>query len=174
MAVIPPPEHDVFAPNGFVRAELLEPAAEKALQRAVCWAADTRWDSVRTPHLFMGLLSAGDRRVFDWCRLIGADADSLLLQFGVLFTRTRDVKKPLVRLNREFFSENAIRVLRTAHERTRRYERDLIGVSDLLIALFAPNGSIVAGCFENAGLPSERLAAMAIAAEERQVEPESR
>ena len=174
MPVIPPPEHDVFAPNGWARAELLEPASQKALDRAVSWAADTRWDSVRTPHLFMGLLSAGDRRVFDWCRMFGADPDSLILQFAALFTRSREAKRPIVRLNREFFSENAIRVLRTAHERMLRYERDTIGVSDLLIALFTPNESIVAGCFADAGLPSERLAAMAAAAEERKSGPESR
>src|SRR5580704_6605141 len=83
-------ESEIFAANGWLRTDLLHPMALKAVQRAVCWAADTRWESVRTPHLFMGLLSVGDRHVNEWCRMIGAGMDSLLLQFAALFTHDRD------------------------------------------------------------------------------------
>ncbi len=166
-------EPDIFAPNGWLRGEMFEPLAWKSIQRAVCWAADTRWDSVRTPHLFMGVLSVGDPHVFDWCRMIGAGPDSLLLQFASLFSRGRDTKTPIVRANREFLSENAIRCLRVAAQRALRVERD-IRLVDLLVALFAPAGGIVAGCFADVGLPPDRLAAMAVAAEERRPRPDCR
>jgi ATP-dependent Clp protease ATP-binding subunit ClpA len=166
-------QSDIFAANGWLRPEMFEPAAWKAVQRAVCWAADTRWESVRTPHLFMGLLSVGDRHVNEWCRMIGAGMDSLLLQFAALFTHDRDTKTPIVRLNREFLSENAIRILRAARERATRVERK-IRIIDLLVALFSPAGGIVAGCFADVGYPPERLAAMAVAAEERNPAPDSR
>jgi len=166
-------ESEIFATNGWLKPDVLRPMALKAVQRAVCWAADTRWESVRTPHLFMGLLSVGDRHVSEWCRMIGTDADSLLMQFATLFTHDRDAKTPIVRLNREFLSENALRVLRTAHKRAQRVGRN-IQIIDLLVALFSPAGGIVAGCFADVGYPAARLAAMAVAAEERNPAPESR
>jgi ATP-dependent Clp protease ATP-binding subunit ClpA len=156
---------DIFASNGWLRPELLEESTAKALQRAVCWATDTRWDSIRTPHLFMGLLSTTDRRVSEWCRMIGADADSLLLQFAALFTRSKKTPMTIVRLNREFLSENAIGVLRAAAKRARRCKHSVIRMSDLLVALFSPAGGIVAGCFADVGFSPERLVAMAVAAE---------
>jgi ATP-dependent Clp protease ATP-binding subunit ClpA len=165
-------EPDIFAANGWVRPEGLEPEALKAIQRAVCWAAETHWESVRTPHLFMGVLSVGDRQVREWCRMIGAGPDSLLLQFATLFSRGQETKTPVVRLNREFLSENAIRCLRAAAKRAQRGNRE-IGLIDLLVSLFSPAGGIVAGCFADVGLPPEQLAAMAVAAEERNPGPQS-
>ncbi len=161
-----PLDNCLFAPNGWLRPESVESSAFKALQRAVCWAADTRWDSVRTPHIFMGLLSAPDRRVREWCRMLGSDPDSLLLQFAALFSQTPDAPAPTVRLHREFLSDNALRVLRVAEERSLRCRRPAIRISDLLIALFSSVG-IVADCFADVGYPPERLAAFAVAAEER-------
>jgi len=165
-------ETDIFAPNGYLKPEGIEPVALKSIERAVCWAADTRWESVRTPHLFMGVLSVGDRHVIEWCRMIGSDPDSLLLQFASLFTRSKDQQPPLVRMNREFISENAIRCLRLAFERARRVNRP-VRLIDLLVSIFSPAGGIVGGCFAEVGYPPERLAAMAVAAEERNPRPES-
>lgn len=158
---------DLFAANGWLRPEAVEEPAFKALERGARWAADTGWDSIRTPHLFMGLLSVPDRHVRDWCRMLGSDADTLLIQFAAMFTQEREAPKPRVRLHREFLSENALRVLRGARERTRLGGRKSIRISDLLIAMFSPAGGIVADCFADVGYPPERLAAFAVAAEER-------
>ena len=162
-----PSKCDLFAPNGWLRPEAAEEPAFKALERGAHWAADTGWDSIRTPHLFMGLLSVTDRHVRDWCRMLGSDPDTLLIQFAAMFTQACEAPKPVVRLNREFLSENALRVLRGARERTRLGSRARIRISDLLIALFSPSGGIVADCFADVGYPPERLAAFAVAAEER-------
>jgi len=166
-------ETDIFAPNGYLKSEGLDAVALKAIQRAVCWAADTRWESVRTPHLFMGVLSVGDKHVVEWCRMIGSDPDSLLLQFASLFTRGKELQTPIVRMNREFISENAIRCLRLAFERARRVNRK-VRLIDLLVTIFSPSGGIVGGCFAEVGYPPDHLAAMAVAAEERNPRPESR
>lgn len=157
---------DVFAANGWLRSDLLDVQSNKALQRAVCWASDTRWDSIRTPHLFMGLLSTADKRVSQWCRMIDTDADSLLLQFAALFTRPVETPVAIVRLHREFLSENSIAVLREARGRTQKGKRLLIRASDLLVAIFSCTGGIVADCFADVGYAPERLAAMAVATED--------
>src|SRR5437867_1894272 len=102
------PSEDIFAPNGWLRPEALEPSALKAVQRAVAWAAETCWDSVRTPHLFMGVLSVGDRQVREWCRMLGCEPDNLLLQFASLFHKKTADPTPIVRMTREFMSENVI------------------------------------------------------------------
>ncbi len=105
--------------------------------------------------------------------MIGAGMDSLLLQFAALFAHDRKTRTPIVRMNREFLSENAIGILRAARARANRVERK-IRIIDLLVALFSPAGGIVAGCFADVGYPPERLAAMAVAAEERNPAPDSR
>jgi ATP-dependent Clp protease ATP-binding subunit ClpA len=158
--------NDLFASNGWLRPEAVQESAFKALQRSVRWASETGWDSVRTPHLFMGLLSVADRQVRDWCRMLGSDPDSLLLQFAAMFTQPCEIPGPLVRLHREFLSENALRVIRGAGERARLVGRSNIGIADLLIAMFSPSGSIVADCFADVGYPPERLVEFAMAAME--------
>ncbi len=54
---------DVFLPGGRLRQELLTDAAFEALKESLRLAKETRWDSVRSPHVFMGLLSAPDASV---------------------------------------------------------------------------------------------------------------
>ena len=158
---------DLFAPSGWLNADALESDGYKALQRAASWAADTRWETIRTPHIFMGLLSIGDRRIKAWCRMIGADPDSLLLQFAKLFSRPKSNPPPFGRFHREFVSENAMRSLRTAVARAGRCGRTRIAVADLLVAIFAPRHGIVPVCFADVGLEPEHLAAIAVAADER-------
>lgn len=170
MAFHSPSPCELFANNGWLRPEAVESSAFKALQNGVSWATDTRWDSVRTPHLFMGLLSVADRRVREWCRMVGSDPESLLLQFAALFTQPPETPSPIVRLHREFLSENTLRVLRAAHGRARDAHRDRIRNSDLLVALFAVDRGIVADCFAEVGYPAERLEALAVTAEERNLE----
>ena len=48
-------------------------------------AAETRWESLRSPHVFMGLLAAPDAGVRHWGGLLQADLPNLLGQFQKLF-----------------------------------------------------------------------------------------
>ena len=47
---------DVFLANGRVRPDVVDEATALALRDSLSHARGTNWDSVRTPHLFMGLL----------------------------------------------------------------------------------------------------------------------
>jgi hypothetical protein len=157
--------NDVFAAGGWLRLELFEPAAVVGLKQAARWAAETRWESIRSPHLFMGLLSTNDARLREWCRSIGTDPDSLLLQFDAMFRRSQE-GTPIVRLHREFMSENLIGIVRAAHRRSLKTARELIGIGDLLVCLLTLAGGIVAGCFVDAGISAEMLESSAVAAEQ--------
>ena len=73
-----PTRDDIFHPSGQVDPECLSEAAAKVLHEALRMARDTRWDSVRSPHIFMGLLAVPDTGVRAWGERLGADLDKLL------------------------------------------------------------------------------------------------
>lgn len=125
----------------------------------------TNWDSVRTPHLFMGLLAAPDSGVFKWASRLGADLTGLLDQFRVLFQQQTGEALPPLLLNREFLSDNVIRLLRDAQSRASDYGRDQLTPMDLLITLFTTPNSIVAECFERIGVTAAKLTELAVLAE---------
>src|SRR5262249_9015795 len=64
---------DIFLPGGRLRTELLTQSAVEALQEALRLARETRWDSVRSPHVFMGLLAVPDASVTNWGERLQAD-----------------------------------------------------------------------------------------------------
>ena len=156
---------DLFDPSGHVRADATDAATRRALNESLNHARDTNWDSVRTPHLFMGLLSAPDPGVFNWAGRLSYDTARLLEQFRDLFLQHNDPVPPL-QLNREFLSDNVLRVLRDASARAGDYGRDQFTQMDLLITLFAAPNSIVAECFERIGVTAARLTESAVLAEQ--------
>src|SRR5260370_42379261 len=76
---------DIFQPSGRVRPNLLTEAAAAALNESVRFARETRWDSVRSPHVFMGLLAVPDAGMQTWGERLRADLPKLLGQFQELF-----------------------------------------------------------------------------------------
>jgi hypothetical protein len=113
----------------------------------------------------MGLLAAADSGVQGWCDRLRADLPRLLIQFQELFFQEDgDTTCPLV-LNREFLSDNVIRVLRESLRRARDQQRPLVSTLDLLICLLTASSSIVAECFERIGLTVTRLTELALLAE---------
>ncbi|MFO0851119.1 MAG: Clp protease N-terminal domain-containing protein [Gemmataceae bacterium] len=163
------PEDDIFAANGRVRPDVADAATQRALRESLAHARATNWDSVRTPHLFMGLLAAPDPGVFNWANRLGADLGKLLDQFRDLFYQDADPVPPLL-LNREFLSDNVIRVLRDAHGRAKDGGRGAFTQMDLLITLFTAPNSIVAECFERIGVTAARLTELAVRAEQESFE----
>lgn len=155
----------VFDPSGRVRADVCDAPTLRALAAALGHARGTNWDSVRTPHLFMGLLSAPDPGVFNWANRLSYDTVRLLDQFRDLFFQDCDPVPPL-KLNREFLSDNVLRVLRDAVARAGDYGRDTFTQMDLLISLFVAPNSIVAECFERIGVTAARLTELAVLAEQ--------
>ena len=159
------PDGDIFLLNGRVRPDVTDEATARALRDSLGHARSTNWDSVRTPHLFMGLLGTADAAVGEWANRLGADTARLLDQFRDLFFQDAAPVPPLV-LNREFLSDNVIRVLREAYLRCTDGGRDQITPMDLLITLFTTHNSIVAECFERIGVTAARLTELAVMVEQ--------
>ena len=60
------------------RQEAMTDCALSVVRDALRLARETRWDSVRSPHVFMGLLSQPDHCVRDWGDRLKADLPKLL------------------------------------------------------------------------------------------------
>ena len=159
------PSDDVFLPGGKIRPGTLTPSAAKALEHAIRLTRETRWDCVRSPHIFMGLLADPDRAVCEWGQRLGADLSKLLGQFQELFHQETGEVDAVLTLHREFLSDNAIRLLRQAQVRAVDHRRACITPMDLLITLLTASNSIVADCFERIGVTAAKLTEQAVLAE---------
>lgn len=158
---------DVFLPGGRLRLDLLEAMAAEAVQESMRLARATRWDSVRSPHVFMGLLAMPDSGVRIWGQRLGADLPKLLGQFQELFHQENGEAEAVIALTREFFSDNVIRLLREAYNRASDHRRPRITSMDLLITLLTAPNSIVTECFERIGITAAKLTELAVIAEQQ-------
>ena len=161
-------DEDIFLPSGQLRPDAVDDATAQALDEALCFTRATNWDSVRTPHLFMGMLAAPDLGVQTWSHRLGANREKLLDQFRDLFQQDAEPVPPL-KLNREFLSDNVLRLLRDAYERAGDSGRDTITQLDLLITTFSTPNSIVAECFERVGVTAAHLTELAMDAEREMI-----
>src|SRR5258708_27396185 len=107
---------DIFQPCGKLRLETIQEPTAQVLRESIRYARSTRWDSVRSPHLFMGLLAAPDPGIHCWGDRLGADLPRLLEQFAELFHQEEGEDEQIISLNREFLSDNVIRLLREAYQ----------------------------------------------------------
>jgi len=158
---------DIFLPGGRLRLDLLTDTAVKALHESVRLARETRWDSVRSPHVFMGLLAVPDASVRNWGERLQADLSNLLGQFQELFHQDEGEDEAVLILNREFLSDNVIHLLRDAHNRAQDHRRTQITPMDLLISLLTMANSIVAECFQRIGVTAAKLTELAVLAEHK-------
>lgn len=167
MANPEPSREDIFLPSGQIHATCLTDTAGQVLRESLRLARETRWDSVRSPHIFMGLLACPDPGVHSWGERLGADLSKLLGQFQELFHQEEGDSEALLILNREFLSDNVIRLLREAHQRAIENRRNTITPMDLLITLLTASNSIVAECFERIGVTAAKLTELAVIAEQQ-------
>lgn len=167
MATPEPGRDDIFLPGGQICMECISEPALKVLREALKLARETRWDSVRSPHIFMGLLAVPDPGVRTWGERLGADLNRLLGQFQELFHQEEGECEALLVLNREFLSDNVIRLLRDSHARAKDHHRSAITPMDLLISLLTASNSIVAECFERIGVTAAKLTELAVLAEQQ-------
>ncbi len=156
---------DIFLPGGRLRLDLLNQSALDAMKEAIHLARQTRWDSVRSPHVFMGVLARPDPSVRIWGQRLQADLPKLLSQFQELFHQEEGEEEACLLLNREFLSDNVIRLLREAIQRAVDHDRCQITPMDLLISLLTAANSIVAECFERIGVTAAKLTEQAVIAE---------
>jgi len=167
MATPDSPVDDIFLPGGRLRLDLLTEPAAQAIRESMRLARETRWDSVRSPHIFMGLLAVPDPGVSNWGERLGADLEKLLGQFQELFHQDEGEAEAVLCLNREFLSDNVIRLLRDSYNRATDHERASITPMDLLISLLTASNSIVAECFERIGVTAAKLTELAVIAEQQ-------
>jgi ATP-dependent Clp protease ATP-binding subunit ClpA len=156
---------DIFLPGGRLRLDCFNDEALHALREALRLARETRWDSVRSPHIFMGLLAVPDASVCNWGERLQADLSTLLGQFQELFYQEQGEEEAVLVLNREFLSDNVIALLRDAYQRALDNERCKVTPMDLLISLLAAPYSIVAECFARIGVKTVKLIDLAHKAE---------
>jgi ATP-dependent Clp protease ATP-binding subunit ClpA len=156
---------DIFLPGGRLRLEWLNLSSIEALKEAIRLASETRWDSVRSPHVFMGLLARPDSSVQLWGERLQANLPQLLSQFQELFHQDEGEEEPYLTLNREFLSDNVIRLLRDAWQRACEHDRKQVTPMDLLICLLTASNSIVADCFQRIGVTAAKLTEQAVIAE---------
>jgi ATP-dependent Clp protease ATP-binding subunit ClpA len=165
MATSGDPAEDIFQADGRLRPDLLTDAALEVMRQGLEQARNTRWDSVRSPHVFMGLLAAPDTGIVKWAERIGEDASNILVQFQDLFHQAEGECQPVLALNREFLSDNVIQLLRESFQRALDNRRPRITPMDLLISLLTAPNSIVAECFERVGKTAAKLTELAVIAE---------
>jgi ATP-dependent Clp protease ATP-binding subunit ClpA len=158
---------DIFHPGGRLRTELLTDDAAAAIRESLRMARETRWESLRSPHVFMGLLAVADPTVRNWGDRLRADLPRLLEQFRELFRQDKADEEAHLAMTREFFSDNVLRLLRDAYLRARDHDRGRITSMDLLITLLTASNSIVAECFERIGVTAARLTELAVMAEQQ-------
>ena len=167
MATPEPAREDVFLPGGHLCTDCVSEPAQKALREALKLARDTRWDSVRSPHIFMGLLAQPDPAIRAWGKLLGTELDHLLSQFQTLFHQEEGESEALLMLNREFLSDNVIRLFRDAYARALDRHRRAVTPMDLLVTLLTSTNSIVAECFERIEVTAAKLTELAVLAEQQ-------
>ncbi len=156
---------DIFLPGGRLRLDYFSDEALCALRESLRLARETRWDSVRSPHVFMGLLAVPDASVRNWGERLQADLSKLLDQFQELFHQEQGEEEAILALNREFLSDNVIHLLRDAYNRAVDHRRSKTTPMDLLISLLTASNSIVAQCFERIGVTAAKLTELAVIAE---------
>ncbi len=156
---------DIFLPGGRLRLDCFSEESLLSLRESLRLARETRWDSVRSQHVFMGLLAEPDASVRNWGERLQADLTKLLGQFQELFHQDQGEEEAVLVLNREFLSDNVIRLLRDAYTRAIDHQRCKVTPMDLLISLLTASNSIVADCFARIGVTPAKLTELAVMAE---------
>ena len=161
------PFDDLFDPRGHVRADVVTEPLARMLADAVEFARRTRWESIRTPHLFMGLIASADPTITLWAEEAELDLGFVLAQFTHLYTDPKAEMPAVIKMHREFLSLNAIRVLRAARARSLSRSAAQISPVDLLVATLEAQQGVVAECFEYRGIEAAKLISLAESLEDR-------
>jgi len=156
-------ESEIFLPSGFVNRSAFTAAAADVLDEAARAARATRWESICSAHLFMGLIATPDRTVGQWARQAGVGLGQRLIRFRRLFRRPGTIE-PMVLAHREFITGDGIAALRSARERCEELDRTRITPADLLWAVLAQDGCVIARLSDD-GLPAPMLRVLLAEAE---------
>jgi ATP-dependent Clp protease ATP-binding subunit ClpA len=152
---------DLFHPNGRVRLEYFNEKVARSLRAALDAARTTCWQSLRSPHLFIGLLQEPDEPVREWADRAAIDLPKLCKEFMELFDESDRLPPQTLTLHREFVSDHVLRLLRRALQRARDHDRNEINGMDLLLTVLTASPSVVAECLRRGGHKPRRLIRLA-------------
>lgn len=165
------PADELFRGDGRLRLEVFSDRAARALRAAVDCAKATGWDALRSPHLFMGLLTEADPVVRAWARKAKLPLQKTLRQFREVFTEDHVEKEATLALHREFLSDNVISILRRARLRAAKNRRRQINCIDLLYTILNTPGGVVPVFLRSNGFTPSQLCQLAVEIEDA-AEPE--
>ncbi len=155
--------NDVFLPGGPLDESRFLPVSWAMLRHACQAAAETKWETLRSPHVFIGLMATPDDSVARWCESLETTPAKMYRQFVRMFTQASK-DSPRVRLHREFCSTNTIKLIRAAANHASDLSPPLIRPLDLLGGLLSDDGC-VAACFRESGYSAAVLRVLAREAE---------
>lgn len=163
----PMPVAELISLNGDLNRDAFGPGCLAALEEAALLAYRSYWSDLRSPHLFLGLLThfgsplaerLKERKLVDPEQL----ANLMLAAFSNKSRIEAMQRKP--RLHREFLSENALKVLRTAANLAHAQGASQISEEDLLSAILRDEHGITTVLLRSVGLDPARLMASGSAA----------
>ena len=146
----------LFMPNGFVTPELCTEPTYAALELTLKAAAETRWDTIRTPHIFMGLVARENGLAATLFAKTRHSAKDIYRAFSRAFMQRPGAEGPL-QLHREFFSDNVIRLMHRARARAADHDEPRISEKQLMMAILEDVDGIVVYTLGQIGLDPERL-----------------
>lgn len=145
-------------PNGALNQGLFEADAWSACEEAALMAYRSHWAELRSPHLFLGILNRrGSKLAKHLAAVLTIDANQLATTLLVALARNPDASLRPPKLNREFLSENALLVLRKAHELAQGRQAPQIKERDLLEAIVTIPSNIITLSLRQSGIDPSKL-----------------
>jgi len=132
----------LFHEDGKLNRDLFEPHCYESLKISGKLAMKMNWDSIRTPHLFLGILNREGSDLQKCIRAMNLDYDlqDIFLQ---AFWQTRLKKSKLPALLNDTISGNLKNVIRRGYSLAHFANREIISECDLLEAMLFDSGNIV-------------------------------
>ncbi|GBD37292.1 hypothetical protein HRbin36_02423 [bacterium HR36] len=141
----------LFHAEGRLRQECFSLPALRALRAAVDAAIRTCWPSIRSPHLFIGLLEEADEPIAQWLERNQLQASQLRQTFLELFDMSHELTPPQLQLHRSYFSEHLLQILEQAQQRAQQRGDALVTTADLLATVLTSEPSVIAECLRREG-----------------------
>jgi ATP-dependent Clp protease ATP-binding subunit ClpA len=152
----------LFQANGRLRLELLTDRLVRSMRCALDSAEQTGWESIRSPHLFIGLLEELDDPIREWASIAKLDPHQLRNHFIDMFDESGRATSNHLVLHREFFSDGVLRLLRSAQQLAHERACERLTTIDILIAVLRADPSVVSQCLQWSGYKPRVLTRLAL------------
>ena len=152
-AVVP----DLFLPAGDMNLDLFSPECRDLLDTAIEVAVKTHWEEIRSPHLFLALLQSENNRVAPTLEQMGLPTMRLLDAFYQAIGKPPRATINRPRWHREFASDPAMRILRSARAIATAAGHPQVTLQDFIRAVLTDKESFCIKQLLKLGVDIERL-----------------